>query len=99
VLKNQGQFVMSLRSKPLKSFASDIYHRAPVAGGSAYTGLAATIGIDQRFTPCWRTASPASGMSQEQKDLKAKRKSQAGWSVATKLMPAGPLRIIFRAHN
>jgi hypothetical protein len=46
VLKNQGQFVMSLRSKPLKGFVSDIYHRAPVAGGSAYTGLAAMIGVN-----------------------------------------------------
>jgi len=46
VLKNQGQFVMSLRSKPLKSIVSDIYHRAPVAGGSAYTGLAAATGVD-----------------------------------------------------
>jgi hypothetical protein len=45
-MKNQGQFVMSLRSKPLKSFASCTYYRAPVAGGSACMGLAAAISVD-----------------------------------------------------
>jgi hypothetical protein len=45
-MKNQGQFVMSLRSKPLRSFVSGFYYRALVAGGLAYTGLAAATGAD-----------------------------------------------------
>jgi hypothetical protein len=82
---------MSLRSKPLKSFASDIYHRAPVAGGSAYTGLAATIGIDQRFTmlanrePGERYESGAEGFEGETKiasGLERSDKINACWPTA-----------------
>src|SRR5579864_3730337 len=102
-MKNQGQFVMSLRSKtaPEFRFNAVITVRPWLAARHAQASPPQP-GVDTCFRACGRTASPASaasGMRQEQRDLEAKRKSQAGWSAATKSMPACPLRIVLRVHN